>query len=284
MIRVTCASCGSKLDAKEKLLGQVRKCPKCGQPVRIERAATKPDDTGQGRAEESFRAEGSPRPEVPDFTPEGRPREGADGNSDVEALEQANEPAGQSAGPDGVAAGTSAAPLPVERVLNKLDRDAYYVILGPAGVVATWESNGRGWMVRTGNAPLPARRAEESLPPEGDFRLVELVLATSEAGSRLAGVHIYQLARRWALRALARGDDAIAEKVIGRVGLTQQQKVVVRGAIRDRFMPEVWQGASHVHAYLASNDTLSPGTDEAEGGDPSESVADTPADDGDLVQ
>jgi hypothetical protein len=35
MIRVTCPSCGSKLNAKDELAGQTRKCPKCAQPVRI---------------------------------------------------------------------------------------------------------------------------------------------------------------------------------------------------------------------------------------------------------
>ncbi len=37
-IRVVCASCGSKLDAKDELRGQTRRCPKCGNPVLIEPA------------------------------------------------------------------------------------------------------------------------------------------------------------------------------------------------------------------------------------------------------
>ena len=36
MIRVTCSNCGAKLNAKEKLAGQTRKCPKCSEPVLIE--------------------------------------------------------------------------------------------------------------------------------------------------------------------------------------------------------------------------------------------------------
>ncbi len=35
MVRIVCPSCASKLDAKNELIGQVRKCPKCGQPVCI---------------------------------------------------------------------------------------------------------------------------------------------------------------------------------------------------------------------------------------------------------
>ena len=35
MIRVICPKCGSKLNAKEELAGQTRKCPKCREPVLI---------------------------------------------------------------------------------------------------------------------------------------------------------------------------------------------------------------------------------------------------------
>lgn len=41
-IRVVCKGCGSKLDAKDELRGQTRKCPKCGNPVLIEPATPKP--------------------------------------------------------------------------------------------------------------------------------------------------------------------------------------------------------------------------------------------------
>lgn len=35
MIRVVCSSCGTKLNAKDKLAGRTRACPKCGQPIFI---------------------------------------------------------------------------------------------------------------------------------------------------------------------------------------------------------------------------------------------------------
>lgn len=35
-IRVICGSCGSKIDAKDELRGQTRRCPKCRQPILIE--------------------------------------------------------------------------------------------------------------------------------------------------------------------------------------------------------------------------------------------------------
>lgn len=36
MIRVICKNCGSKLNAKDELVGQTRNCPKCSNPVVIE--------------------------------------------------------------------------------------------------------------------------------------------------------------------------------------------------------------------------------------------------------
>src|SRR3989304_8764101 len=35
MILIICPGCGSKLDAKDRLVGQTRSCPKCGQPIMI---------------------------------------------------------------------------------------------------------------------------------------------------------------------------------------------------------------------------------------------------------
>ena len=37
-IRVVCKGCNSKIDAADKLLGQTRRCPKCGTPILIEPA------------------------------------------------------------------------------------------------------------------------------------------------------------------------------------------------------------------------------------------------------
>jgi len=39
-IRVVCGGCNSKIDAADKLRGQTRKCPKCGNPILIEPAQT----------------------------------------------------------------------------------------------------------------------------------------------------------------------------------------------------------------------------------------------------
>ena len=45
MIRVTCPHCGSKLNAKDDLIGQMRKCPKCAQPLIV--VADRPPPAGE---------------------------------------------------------------------------------------------------------------------------------------------------------------------------------------------------------------------------------------------
>ena len=65
MIRVTCPHCGSKLNAKDELAGQTRKCPKCAQPVRIvaDAAASIADDVGLDDTRSDQHAQVQPREE-----------------------------------------------------------------------------------------------------------------------------------------------------------------------------------------------------------------------------
>lgn len=46
MIRLTCPVCQSKLNAKEGLAGQTRKCPKCGNPLVIPATEDPPKSRG----------------------------------------------------------------------------------------------------------------------------------------------------------------------------------------------------------------------------------------------
>jgi hypothetical protein len=145
------------------------------------------------------------------------------------------------------------------RVPERLDRHGHYLICDARHLLASWEGNGRGWQIKTQSGLISAIRNRDKLPTEGDFKLVELSLATTEAGHRLQHVTSYQLARRWALLNLAKGDDAILAAVTGPTGLSRDQKNLVRAAIKDRFMHEVWEKAQNVLDYLGSPDYHTPG-------------------------
>ncbi len=234
MIRVICPNCQSKLNAKEELLGQKRKCPKCGQAVLIAR----PD------------ADSQPSPPSPQRVAEPAVERHARQDAERHARQDA----------DQAARGDAEEGLHPLEVPDRLCRTSHYVICDKSRLVATWENNGQGWMLRTSSGPVSAARNQDKIPAEGNFTLVELKLGTTDQGHRLRGITAYQLARRWALTKLNRGNDKILSAVTGPGSLGREQKNVVRQAIKDRFMSEVFEGADHVRDYLANTDYHSPGT------------------------
>jgi len=216
MIRVICPKCQSKLNAKDELAGQTRKCPKCGMPVLIapEKGSAETSSTVAPQA-----TSGTAEPEVGEAT----------------SLKSSHVPA-------------------------RLDRANYYLICDKTSVVAVWEANGQGWMLKAGSGLVSAARNQALLSAQGDFRLVELEMRPTDTGHRLANLTTYQLARRWALTKLERGDHQILSAVTGHGSLNKAQKNAVRMAIKDRFMREIWQDARNVLDYLANTDYHSPGT------------------------
>lgn len=213
MIRVTCPHCGSKLNAREALVGKTRRCPKCAEPLII----------------------------VPDPPPTA---------GEVAVAPPSDDPPAQPAAEEG---------LPLLDLPEHLNRDSHYLICDRAHLVATWQNDGRGWMLKTSSGFVPAKRNREKLPAQGDFKLVELKLSLTPNGKRLVGLTSYQLALRWALIVLDQSDEAIIGKIVGHGSLNQDQKSVVRQVLGDLFMREVWQDATDVLAYLANADYHSSG-------------------------
>jgi len=146
-----------------------------------------------------------------------------------------------------------------EHPRERLERQHRYLVCDRSSLIAAWENNGQGWLVKTNSGLAPVARNQDKLAVEGDFRLVELKLESTPEGNRLFGLASYQLARRWALQNLARGDDAILKTVVGPAGLNREQKNVVRQALHEHFMGPVWQNAENVLAFLKSTDYHTPG-------------------------
>jgi len=218
VIRVICPNCRVKLNAKDELAGQTRKCPRCGNAVVI--APLAEEDSASAAA----------------ATPAG-PEAGAP--TDIQA----------------VAMGHVDAPAR----LGRLNR---YLICDPVRVVATWENNGQGWRLRTDHGFVSVARNPEKIPNQGDFKLVELRMAMLGDDLRLRGIQVYQLARRWALLAMERGDDDICKSIVGPGSLVRTQKDAVRQQLQEKFMRAVWGDAADVLDYLANVDYHSPGAGE----------------------
>jgi len=142
---------------------------------------------------------------------------------------------------------------------ERLDRHNQYLICDKSKLVATWENNGHSWLLNLGFGFGAASRNQEQIPGQGDFKLVELTIEMTEDGRRLKGVQTYQLAKRWALGALERGDDDILKKITGPGFLNREQKNIVRKRIRKQLLPQVWEDASEVFEFLTNQDYHSPG-------------------------
>jgi hypothetical protein len=151
--------------------------------------------------------------------------------------------------------------LPLLDLPERLNRDSHYLICDQAHLVAMWENDGRGWMIKTLTGLISAKRNRDQLPSEGDFKFVELKFTMTSEGKRLVGIMSYQLVSRWALTVLNQGDEPIVGKIVGYGFLNQDQKNVVRQALRDQFMRQVWENAANVLEYLGNADYHSAGAE-----------------------
>ncbi len=215
MIRVTCPDCGSTIGAKDELLGETRKCPKCGRSLLI-----------------------SPR---------------ASANVPASADPGITQPKTDSAA-DSAADGADLGTVKKVEAIDRLGRSNFYIILNKTSVVATWENDGRGWMLKTSAGMIPANRNLDQLPGQGNFQMVELKLSMSDKGKQLDGLQAYQLAQRYALTAIEKGDDNLCKRITGSCGLNKDQKHQVRKLVREQFMRHVWEDATNVFEFLASED------------------------------
>jgi DNA-directed RNA polymerase subunit RPC12/RpoP len=215
ILRIVCPSCGSKLNAKPKLVGQTRSCPKCGQPILI--AAHAVDDM----------------PSLP-----------------------VDEPA---EGQFGLVNNKTA--LASRRLLDKLDRHNRYWILDRTHLLALWSNDGQGWQLKTPTGMVNAARNRDKISTIGNFVLVELKMEQTDAGHKLAGLTVYSMPSRWALSPIAEGDDRVCGKIEGRGSLNKEQKAVIRLALREHFMHDMWGGATAVLEFLNNADYHSHGTE-----------------------
>jgi hypothetical protein len=214
VIRVTCPNCQAKLNAKEELLGQTRRCPRCAGAVTI-----RPSDE-----ETAFSVDPAERPSQ---APVGSP---PDDPLDLQAA------------------------IAHVETLSRLVRLNRYFICDGTRVIATWENNGQGWRIRADHGFASAARNPEKIPSQGDFKLVEFHMAVVNEELRLKAIQIYQLARRWALTSLGRGDDLICKSIIGPGSLLRAQKDAVRLHLQETIMRSVWGDAAEVLDYLANDD------------------------------
>ena len=138
-------------------------------------------------------------------------------------------------------------------VLRRLERRNRYLICNKTHVLAQWENNGQGWMLKTRAGTASVARHRDQLPKQGEFRLVEMKLDDTEAGYRLTNIAVYRLAAFGALLKLCRGDDAILTSIVEPSSLNKAQRHSVWESLRQQLIPEIWERSAEVLKYLSNS-------------------------------
>ena len=208
MIRHACPHCGAKLKTTTELAGRQGRCPTCLGVVDVPDEAAAVDYLAPSRADLGSLALGeddAPLPEaVADVTP------------DTAGLEF--------------------------KPPELLGRHNHYLICNSKEVVATWEEDGKGWMVRVKDGFVRASTNPAQLPSMGTFVLIEIAIEVEGPIKSLVGVHAYAIPSAIALSRLGKSDHAILACIEGRTMLSDRQKALVRQRVNAKFLPSIWEG------------------------------------------
>jgi len=221
-IRVICKNCLSKIDAKEELLGQIRRCPKCQNPILIQ-PANVANKTSQTPKQESGK-----KATVPSS-----------------GTIQKTKPLGKISynNLDGIAH---------VKVPETLDPHNKYFIFGYDQLIAYWEVD-KGWQYNVGSGFASAKRNKDQIPNEGNFVFVEMIIKQTETGKQFAGLKNFNINEKWALSAIAREEYEILEKVKEKGVLSKQQRFQLLAFIRKTYMPDFLLNAKNIYNYLISD-------------------------------
>ncbi|MGL4942819.1 MAG: hypothetical protein ACRC46_06475 [Thermoguttaceae bacterium] len=149
---------------------------------------------------------------------------------------------------------TSDEPLPSppeSAIPTKLDFRSRYFICGADSVLATWQHQ-EGWQVGVGNGFASARRNAATIPDQGVFAFVELVVAPTDSGMSPRGMRFFGITKRGGISAIGRGDDEILNDLNAPVALTRPQRVALLEHLRRATMYTFWEGANELLDFLAN--------------------------------
>ena len=219
VIVVYCNGCGSKLNAKDELRGEIRNCPKCRKPILIEEEPPKEEPV-----------------EITDDMLIPPPTEGI----------TMTLPTGPVIGGENV-----------DRPF-RLDFNNRYFVLGHDRLIAVWES-GKGWLVNVGGGFASAKKNVGAIPDQGTFILVELMIAETELGRTPVGLRLFRIIKRGALTALYRDESEILGVIEGAGSLSKPQKSVLLGYLQRNFMQTFFDNDPRIMDFLTNDDTTGNG-------------------------
>lgn len=209
MIRHQCPHCGAKLKTTTELAGRQGRCPTCLGVVDVPDVAGAVDYLAPSRAELGSLA-------LSDDDEAPLPTAVADVVPDTAGLEF--------------------------KPPELLGRYNHYLICNGKEVVATWEEDGKGWMVRVKDGFVRASSNPAQTPSMGTFVLIEIAIEVEGPIKRLTGVHAYSIPAAIALSRLGKSDHAILACLEGRTTMSDRQKALARQRVNAKFLPSIWEG------------------------------------------
>ena len=253
MIQVACSGCGTKLKVKDELAGRSGKCPKCGGKVKIPVPLTLPDLSSFGGdivdpdfvaeepaydpSDEVMHAAQDDVPAADDFEP--IPFDSLDDDEPTPSIiRQEGNSLGAAVGEDTSERSFDDSISP-EDVPDHLAALNHYMVCDHKDVVARFEHDDRGWMVKLKDGFVRAKLVSGKIPQFGKFVLVEVGVKQADDGMHLDFVRPFRLADQYALTKLAKGDDMILSSITGRAELSTTQKGHVRELVKKHFLPHV---------------------------------------------
>ena len=223
-IRVICKNCGSKIEAKDELSGQVRNCPKCKSQILIvpnnenEAPSHESDDIATNVVKNSY------------------------DNFDEEIISPHEDDENRIVYDNSV-------PLPNHNPPAKLIPNHRYFIFAHERMIAYWEIN-KGWQFNIGTGFVNAMYNKELLPNTGTYKFVELIIEQTETGKRLTGLRTFSITKKWAIPAIGREPEEILSEIGGKAVLTKLQRMKLLAFIRSNYMPDFLSNCKEVYDYL----------------------------------
>ena len=230
MIRVECPSCGARLKVKDVLGGRSGKCPGCGKSVAIPAPAKAPA-ASDAVAPIPFDSVEDDEPTPRIIVPEGRGTLGT-------VVEGDSSPPPE---PKSRAVDVENAELFSRRdAPERLGALSHYLICDHKDVVARWQNDGKGWMIRLKDGFTRAATVSTEIPSFGKFILIEIGCERRGDGIHLSNISPYRLQPTYALTKLTKGDDTILTSILRRAPLNNAQKSHVRTLVKSKFLPHMW--------------------------------------------
>ena len=227
-IRVICKNCGSKIDAKDELLGQTKHCPKCKLPILI--APNLEDQNTSVNSETDLASTTVAQPLTPRPSP---------------IVNQQNE---------NHIVYDNMEHLPTHDPPTKLLPHCRYFIFAHDRMLAAWEI-GKGWQYNTVNGFVSAKINQDMLPTSGTFKFIEMIIVQHETSKQLSGIRTFSLGGRWAIPAIGREPEEILTKIDGKAIMSKQQRLQLLTFIRKHYMADFLHNAKEVYDYLACDFT-----------------------------